>query len=57
VVAHFTAFLRKAGAGDPAVEAVLGPMEELGKLSAKAELSVADMTRAAELTSAILKAF
>jgi len=57
VVAHFTAFLRKAGVGDPAVEAVLGPMEELGKLSAKSELSVDDMTRASELTSTILKAF
>lgn len=57
VVAHFAAFLRKAGSGDPAVQAVLGPMEELGKLSAKAELSVDDMTRASELTSAILKAF
>ena len=57
VVEHFAAFLRQAGEGDAAVQSVLGPMDELGKLAAKTELTVDDMTRASELTAAILKAF
>jgi hypothetical protein len=57
VVEHFSAFLRQAGEGDAAVKSVLGPMDELGKLAAKTELTVDDMTRASELTAAILKAF
>lgn len=57
VVEHFAAFLRQAGQGDPAVDSVLGPMDELGKLAAKADLTVDDMTRASELTASILKAF
>jgi len=57
VVEHFSSFLRQAGGDDAAVQSVLGPMGELGELAAKTELSVDDMTRASELTAAILKAF
>jgi hypothetical protein len=57
VVAHFSAFLRQAGEGDVAVQSVLAPMDDLGELAGKAELTVQDMTRASELTAAILKAF
>jgi hypothetical protein len=57
VVAHFISFLRKAGEGDAAVAAVLGPMEELGVLAAKDDLNVDDMARASELTASILKSF
>lgn len=57
VVAHFTQFLKTAGAGDSAVTGVLPKMDELGALAAKSDLTADDMAAASKLTGSILAAF
>jgi len=57
VLAHFTEFLNKSGAGDPAVDAVLEEMTKLQAIADKDVLEGSDMATIATLTGNILAKF
>lgn len=57
VLAYFKDFLNKAGAGDPAVDAVLAEMDALELLAAKPALTTEDLTKIATHTGTILAKF
>jgi len=57
VLAYFKDFLNKAGAGDPAVEAVLTEMDALETLAKKPALTTEDLSAIATHTGTILSKF
>lgn len=56
-LAHFTEFLNKSGAGDPAIDAVLAEMTKLQAIADKDALDAADMGLVATHTGNILASF
>ena len=57
VLAYFKEFLNQAGAGDPAVDAVLAEMDALEALASKPALTAEDLTAIATHTGTILSKF
>ena len=57
VLAYFKDFLNKAGAGDPAVDAVLAEMDKLEALAGKPALTIDDLNAIATHTGTILSSF
>ncbi len=57
VLAHFTDFLNKSGAGDPSVDAVLREMAELEELAGKDTLTTGDLVTISTRTAAIMTHF